>query len=340
MARDIQEGAESMDRRSRNQSERELAASNRAAEAAAMGTIAGSMILGLLSPHQASAKNDGLHHDPGVPAANEQGQHRAEFPADADQNAMPAPGAPSHAFSSQGESAASRQDEGAAMVPSVEVDSGHRFDTGQADRVVGTHAESGFLSSEPSYAGHHAIAGNDAVADASPASVAGLFDTVTNGFENLGVAIDDAVSSVTQSLTATFGNLSATFADLTHSLANPLGFGIDNPVEHFLNNPTLASPGDLLFTNPVDLASESSAVSPALTLLDSLPPAILGAPNGGLEQNYGSPDTFSSMHSSIGSFGDLSQPIHIGFAGQPIGHMPDAHDFGTHGTGSILHGFA
>lgn len=340
MARDIQEGAESMDRRSRSQSERELAASNRAAEAAAMGTVAGSMILGVLSPHQASAKNDGLQHGPDIPAANDQGQHRGEFPADADQNATPAPGAPSHAFSGQGENAASRQGEDAAMVPSVEVDSGHRFDTGQADRAGGTHAESGFRSSEPGHGGHHAIAGNDAHADASPTPVAGLFDAVTNGFENLGVAIDDAVSSVTQSLTATFGDLSATVADLTYSLANPLGFGIDNPVEHFLNNPALASPGDLQFANPVDLASEISAVSPALALLESLPPAILGAPNGGLEQSYGSPDTFSTMHSSIASFGDLSQPIHVGFAGQPIGHMPDAHDFGTHGTGSILHGFA
>jgi len=339
MARDIQEGAESMDRRSRNQSERELAASNRAAEAAAMGTVAGSMILGVLSPHQASAKNDGLHHDPGVPAANDQGQHRAEFPTDADQNAMPAPGAPSHAFSSQGESAASRQGEGAAINPSVEVDSSHRV-AGQAEGVDGTHAGSVSLSSEPSLTGHHATGGEDALAGASPAPMAGLFDAVTSGLENIGAAIDDAVSSVTQSLTATLGNLSATITDLTHSLANPLGFGIDNPVEHFLNNPALASAGDLLFTNPVDLASENSAVSPALALLESLPPAILGAPNGGLEQSYGSPDTFSAMHSSIASFGDLSQPIHIGFAGQPIGHMADAHDFGTHGTGSILHGFA
>lgn len=327
MARDIHEG----DRRNRNQGDRELAASNRAAEAAALGTVAGSMILGILSPHQSNAKNDGLHQGPGFPAANDEGQHNTEFPGNADQNAILAPGVPPHVGPGQGE--------GAALIPLVETDSGHRFDTGQVESVDGTHAESGFLSPDPGHAGHHAIAGNDALADASPAPVASLFDAVINGLDNLGAAIDGAVTSVTQSLTATLDNFSATIADLTHSLGNPLSLGIDNPVELILSNPSIASAGDLQFANLADLASEVSAVSPALALLESLPPAILGAPNGGFEQSYGSPDTFSAMHSSIASFGDLSQPIHIGFAGQPIGQMSDAHDFGTHGTGSILHGF-
>lgn len=358
MARSRQNNESSIDRRSAIQSGRDLAMSNRATEVGGLGVAAGAMILGALLPHR-SAASDNLHHqvpdalDPvqSEPAATSvtAGNSHPRISAEHNDHLAKTAAPDQAAASGHGGSAF------AAIVPAAE-QADHRHgsletqpDAGSPDTHEGgasAHAVGGSLAAGLGTATHDAVVANHAAPDMSSSisgSVSHTFDAVSGTLADAVSLINEAASSVSQSVTGAWANLSATIGDLAHSLSDPLDAALHNPIDSILHNPV---------PNVLDefhvLGSPAASVelpSPAMALLGSIPASLLGgaphqaASDGVLAETFGSSGTSTEMHPSIASFGDLAQPIHVGFAGQPFDHVIDAHAISTHGLGSILHGF-
>lgn len=352
MARPIQANADPMDRRTKIQNERDLVAANRAAEAAGLGTAAGTMILGALLPHQSAAAHDRQHETPGPLAPSE----REHAPMMVDDQALNAAGQhhPPAAIAAIEQNGIASQENAIAPIAPSEPLGGYSASEMSAapesveDSRILTHGASGSATPSLDNEGREAVTANHPFTNGSSlsATVSHMFETVSGTAADITDAIHGVASSVAQTVTASLGNLSAAITDLTHSISDPLNFNADNQFDPILNNPALNSLGNLHLTGPVNVSSESSPVaSPALALLQSLSPAVLGAPahqvasDGVMAEAFGPTNGIAEMHPSVTSFGDLAQPIHVGFAGQPLGHMIDPHDISTHGLGSILHGF-
>jgi hypothetical protein len=334
-----------MTRRNRIQNERDTAAANRAVEATALGTVAGSMILGALLPHRSDAKEAVPHRgqDGTISVADEHGSPFAAGHHDAAAPGLSAPATHGHsdmtgAVSSidapaRGSEDGGRLDNGSSMhLPSGASPSDGAAQSWAAPGILHT----GALPDDQ----HGDVAPHAVLSETSPmgTAMAEAWEMVNGTLFHVGDVIDTALSSVSHSLTESFASLSTTISGITQSLANPLGIGVENPVEAILHNATLDARHDMSFVHLAD--GQPDAISPAtpLALLASLPGNVLGAPDGGMDQTFGAPETLTGMHPSIASFGDLSNPIHVSFAGQGLTHLADGHDLSTHGTGSLFHG--
>lgn len=332
-----------MTRQNRIRTEREAAAASRAAEATAFGTAAASVILGATLPHQAGAREAGTHQNPdvsapgihdggNVPAEPQYGERPAAPPAIVDQHGAHVSDTISEVARTDSEMG--RTDEASLTAGDwTHASSGAASggDVGPFHAANTDYSTPGFHSTVPGRGGaaHEGLSQPSVITDGATHAL----DAMTGTLWHIGDAIDGVLSSVTQTLTESLGNLSATISELTHSLGNPFGLLADNPVESILHDASFG-PQDFAFILSSD-AADMAPASPALAAISSLPGNILGVPDGGMEQTFGAPETL--YHPSLDSFGEL--PLHVGFVGQALTPMADTHDLGTHGTGSLLHGF-
>lgn len=355
MARNKQEGP--LERRNKTQSERDLIASAREAEMSGLGIAAGAMILGAVLPQPSSASD---HREEWVnPPATVADEH-VRIPATEEASVVKSAAAEIHQFAvaapaEPADASGHVISDSTAVTPALgdHTDYAHEplpSQSGPApiegrDSSVPTHAVSESSASEPgasSFTTQDAAAADHALTEISSTfseAVSHAVDAVSGSLGDAVGLINNAASSVSQALTGALGNLSSTIGDLVHTLNAPFEAALDSPVDSILHDPALNVLDQLHGSGSLAAVTDS-----ATAMLGSISTAAFGgssqqSSDGVIAETLGPSSDIGEMHSSAASFGELTQSVHIGFAGQPLGHTIEPHDISTHGSGSILHGF-
>lgn len=330
-----------MHRNNRVQAQREAAATNRAADSAALGTMAAGMVLGVMLPREADAKSASA----GGPLALDTEQHNA---LQQRETAFIGP----HINPVHGTNSGST---GAIETHST---ASPTFDERADSHVGGTQsfpAEAGTFEAhdaETHSPGLDWVDGGSTIpghfADSHQSATPGQPDgatinqiasdlSISHASNSFSGTIDGMFSSVSQSVIHAVDQVSTTLSGMMNGLTGALSTETNNPVESILSGHLPIADGVHLPDLPLFHQDSASDLLQA-TGSPSLASDLLGAPNGGMSQTFGAPETLSPLHPSALSFGDASNPMHIGFIGQAL-PLVDGHDLVSHGNGSLLHGF-